>query len=117
MKSSLRNVIQLAVLSVVCFLDTFLHIAVFSVGIYNKFTLNLCGQSAPGESAMYIMLVTVSLITSKNSLIYSIYSHTIHHRMIYASLLLDKFWEKIKYCTTYLELLATNSFGQISVIT
>jgi hypothetical protein len=77
-KSPLRNVIQLAVLSVACFIGTSLYIAVFSVGVYNKFTVNLCGQSASRESAVY--------------------------HMIYAYVLLDKFWEKIKYCTVYLQL-------------
>jgi hypothetical protein len=56
---SLRNVIQLAVLSVMCVIGTFLYLGVISVGVHNKFTVNLCGQSAPGESAVYIMLATV----------------------------------------------------------
>jgi hypothetical protein len=82
-------------LSVECFLCTFLQTLMFSSIVCNKFTVNLDGQSA-----MQIMLVIVSLSSSKNSLIYSVYSHSLHHCMIYASLLLDKFWgEKIKYCT------------------
>jgi hypothetical protein len=79
------------VLSVASFLGTLPYIPEISVGIHNKFTVNLLGQSAPGESAVHIMLATVSLSNSKNNLIYCIYSYTSHHHLIYASLLLDKF--------------------------